>query len=903
MYLVIFFAIPLQILNVDDLRSLTPSEPSTDKASHVSIAIPPPPTAHDRKQQPCRCHSSTSSIRSAQIGAELKVKAASTPAKPRKSSSDFHGVKGGRQKSFRLSDLDTSSECYDHPGHNHVLSSSETSDYDRVDGLYGGGKMSKKRQKFEQKVKKKSSGIFTHTQQFGKHGGIQLLHLEHFDRDTGHTGRDGGQLDQEFPGLAKALKQFNNSVAPRYGHFASSESKLQPAATIKNMPLLQLPNVPDQAPPLAPPTLHAPNQAPPITPPIQQPPLQQARHQNSTVGGSIPIPLLIIPNQPQPFSAHPVSAGGSNIPLPDSAHLPTTVSHLTSKSSYLTSVPGPINTVGRHTTFKSSVIHSSPHPTPSGGAQLSKNDNFKLPQVPIRPFVPILLPPPPSHIPNRGGQTDHTSHDPTSARPRDPQLLQLNDPLSRMKREGFKLLKEDPRDEKVPELKLLHLEHGPIMITSETSAGEESKTNLPTVKTEQTSKQPKITVGVKQSEFHVSSSAGSLTTITSTTEESSEMLPHHHHWDKGKRQGRVERRQRGRRGKGVAWKMDQKETEKPQDLGTDATSPKIDGDVYVASGKDEVDYSQKVAPSDERTKSKSERRPLIGHSSRKTHSFPDEIPLQRLELRRLDMNASFIPNSSPQGEENIHVHTALTKVTDSQSDDVTPKQRSSPVRFSVPKTSEIGIQVDRMAVPSTFKEEGEERKKLASSSSTSDQATYTEPIAKATVSSAIQVSPEHFSGKDGEEKVINASEHSRSVDSVEVTSVSSLDSEEVKVQLSDSDDDDDNDGGLPSTEQQDEFTPPPLWYNSRSPIPIPTKTEETNSPIPEDEEAPPTAPSHFAGFSATPPPPLPVPLSPVNVDNQQNSSPRSHSQSPVPKPIHQQHLRSEFKKFALFWPP
>ena len=877
------FAIPLQVLNVDDLRSLTPSEPLTDKASHVSVTIPPPPsavTAHDRKQQQShRGHSSSSSIKSA----DLKVKASSTPAKPRKSSSDLRGVKGRRQKSFHFSDLDTSSESYDHSGHvggvNHMLSSStETTDFDRIDIEGDAGKMSKKRKKFEQKMKKKSSGLFTHSQQFGKHGGIQLLHLEPFDRDSR---RDEGQLEQEFPGLAKALKQFNDSVAPRFEHFASPESKMQPAVTIKNMPLLQLPNMPDQAPPIAPPTQH--------------PALQQVKHQSSTVGGKLPMPLLIIPNQPQPFSAHPVFAGGNstNLPPPDSAHLPTTiVSHFTSQSSYHTSVPGPTTKVGRQTTFKSSDIRSLPHPTPSGGAQLSRNDDFKLPQIPVRPFVPILLPSPPSQVLNHGGQTE-ISHDPTSARPKGPQLLQLNDPLSRMKREGFKLLKEDLRDERVPELKLFHLEHGlPSTTTKEQGADREVWTNLPNLKTEKTHEQPEITTDVKQSESQVSSSGGSLTTITSTTEEGGEIHPHHTHGDKGERQVRTGRRQRGRRGKGVAWKMDQEESEKPQDLDTDATSLKIDGDVRIASDNNEVDHSLKVAPSDECTKAKSERQPLIGPSSGKTQSFPDEIPLQRLELRRLDMNASHVPNSPPpQGEENtIHVHTAIAKVTDSQSNDLTLDQLSSPARISAPQTNEIGIQVDPMPVEATFKEGGE-RKKRAYSSTTSDQATSTEPVAQVTVSSAIRVSPEHFSERDREENVMKISEQSTTVDSIDVTSVSSLDSEEVKVQLSDSADDDNNEG-LPSAEQQNEFTPPPLWYNSRSSIPIPTKIKETDSPIPDEEEAPPTSPSLFAGFSATLPPPLPVPLSPINADSQQNSSPKSYSQSPVPEALHQQQPRS-----------
>ena len=252
------------------------------------------------------------------------------------------------------------------------------------------------------------------------------------------------------------------------------------------------------------------------------------------------------------------------------------------------------------------------------------------------------------------------------------------------------------------------------------------------------------------------------------------------------------------------------------------------------------------------------------------------------------------------------LNTSATKATNSdyRSND---QPSSPPAKTPPPKTSEIGIQVDP-PVPSVKKttttpEKEEERNKLVGSSGTSDQATFTEPVAKMTISSAVQVSPEHFGETDGEKKRIRTSEQSMTVDSIEVTSVSSLDSEEVRVQLSDSDgdddDDDDNDGGLPNTERQDEFAPPPLWYNSRSPISIPTKTEETDSPIPEAEEAPLSVASNFTGFSATPPPPLPLTSSPVNADSQQNLSPKSQSRSPVPEILHQQ-PRLIFSSFSSY---
>ena len=886
---------------MDDLRSLTPSEPSADQTSPVTITIPPPPTtrtteapqniSHDHKSlQQSNKHrtcSSSSSIQSGKIDADLKVKASSTPAKPKKSS-HLYGA-GGRQKPLCLSDLD--SESYSQPGPagvGHMLSTSdttETTDFDRpmAGGGDGGGKMSKKGQNFEKKMKKKS-GLFTHSQQFGGHGSIQLLRLEPFDSeagiryDTGYAGREG-HLEHEFPGLAKALKQFNDSVTPRFGHFASSKSKCQPAAVIKNMPLLQLPHVPDQAPPTAPPPPHVPNQAPPIAPPHhlssyvptqqqQRPPQQQARRQTTAVGGNIAMPLLIIPDQPQSFSAHLGSS--SNIPPPQSApRLPTTVTRA-APSSNLASVPVPTATPVIHTTIKPSLTHSSSHPTPSGGAQHS--NNFKLPQVPIRPFVPILLPP---HVLSQGQTaTSHDpSHDPGSM---GPQLLQLSDPLTRMKREGFKLLKEDPRDERAAELKFLHLERGPqsTMTRREQGSGRESKTNLPTLETDQTREQPRVAANMKQSELQVLSS-GSLTMITSPTEESSEILPQSH-VEKPVRTGR---RQRKRRGKGVAWKMDQEKSENLQEK-------EVDGDVHVARSGDEVDYSQTVPPADKCTEVKPERQPLIGLSSGKTRSFPDKIPLQRLELRRLDMDASFIPSSPPQSQENVH--TVATKVAGYPSNDPISDQPPSPAKDFAPKTSEIGIQVDPVLVPAASGE-GDDGTKKFGSSNLFDPATM--PVTKATVSSAVQVSPEHFDETNDEEKGIKNGKEDVILDSIEVTSVSSLDSE---VQLSDSDDADDNDGGLPSTEQQDEFTPPPLWYNSRTPIPIPTKTAEANSPILEDdhsEEALPTSSSHFAGFSATPPPPLPISLSPTGADNQQDSSPKSHSQSPIPEILHQQQSR------------
>ena len=523
----------------------------------------------------------------------------------------------------------------------------------------------------------------------------------------------------------------------------------------------------------------------------------------------------------QAFTPHP----SSNVPL--SSPMPP---------------PGPVTT---HAPLLRPTVQSSPHPSQA------QHSDFKLPQIPIRPFVPMLLPP---HALGHG-QTNEPST-------RVPQLLQINDPLTRMRRDGFKLLKEEPlnrRNERTPELKLCQVEQGPpsTCIKPQDSIGEPRQPVSQPVMTEQARERPEV-AETARNELQVSSTC-TLTTVTSAAEESSEVLPH---TDRVERPIRAGRRQR-RRGKGVAWKLDHGKSEEPAskddtgvnaDLGVVTTQEVCEVDAgVIRSSKDEVEHSPVDAPTNAEVEAKKPaRQPLIG-LSREKHSYPDEVPLERLELRRLEINSSFIP-SSPQDLQTVTTPHSNAPFPDAQ--------LSSPVKAPIPQTSEIGVQVDPMLVSASSK-------------------------------TAVQVSPEHLSGVTEEDKGIKGDKPSVVVDSVEGTSVSSLDSEGAEVQLSESEDE-----ILPATAKQDEFTPPPLWYNSHSPIPIPIKTQETSSPIPEahhTEEAP-SPSSHYAGFSATPPPPLPLaaPTKQTFADNRQVKSPKSNIPSPIPETPHQLPPRLEY---------
>lgn len=784
------------------------------------------------------------------------------------------------QKSLCLSDFNTDS-LYS-PGQVGPLSTSETTQsHIRTDSL------TKRRSCFEKKTK---SGFFTATQQYGRCGSIQLLHLEP-DNGRKATTRHEGKLENEFPGLAKAFKQFDESIT-RFGHFATSMSEgTQP------LPLLQLSNMPDQIPPLAPPippppppppTLHLPAPSPVTHKAQAQPPhpLQQpVRHQITGTCGSIPMPLLVMPKQAYPPSAPSTTAA------PD----------------------------------------ATARPTPRGSYLSSSNDarqvTFKLPQIPIRPFVPVLLPP-------------HTLRNEQSGPTRCGalQLLQLNDPLSQMKRDGFRLLKAvEPcgggKSGKSSEHQLLPVESDTLTVDNKDKKHyKELVPRLPTIETGQdlhvAHKQTMVAEANLENELPISSTC-SLTTVSMTTENGSEALPGPHKDETGKPTYTGKRQKH----KYVAWKIAHENCEKPQDptidvpsaLDVDETTctPKIcDNHIKVSSDKDAEQRFHRIASSaGSSMEDKPLRQPQMGLSSReeKTISYPDKIPQERLELRRLEMKSSFLP-SSPQHREitqdaqtQTPPHSQVSFASDFSVMDHTPAlpdMHTQPSQTLVANNtslqrSEVGVQVGPVSVEgsaySKHQEKGKcdfDKLKIVNSMSSGHTATtHTLPV---TVSCAVQVSPEHLPAVEDSKgnEIIKSKEDGMDmgVDTIPVTSVSSLDSEEedIKVQLSESDSDgDDNDRDLLTGVNDNEFTPPPLWYNSHSPIPIPTKTDskETDLPFPEDhhnKEAPPSS-SHVVGFSATPPPPLPT--MPMNLDlaySEQKMSPVSDSQSLVPETSHQQ---------------
>lgn len=783
-------------------------------------------------------------------------------------------VDGGREKgrleSMRLSDLKTDSSSYS-PGWVGPMTSSQTTqsrtDFDGR--VYSKRKAAKKRLSFE--TKSRSSGFFTHAQQFNGHGSIQLLHLEPsgsaIDSTGGHHDgqkvqrqqRQNGQLEDEFPGLAKTLKEFNDSITPKFGRFARA-----PVPHTKDITLLQLPNMTERAPPLAPPLVRsvvthtAPmQQRKPVQPPV------------AGMAGSAPWPLLIMPYE---------------------AYTP------------------PVITTAPRSVDKPKV-QSSSH-TAAASAQPC---DFKLPQIPIRPFVPLLLPPEVLG----GGVGKSTSKDHAHSR-REPQLLQLNDPLSKMMREGFELLRAEPQDEEMNEQKLtkVHVEQSPKHVQErrqEQSSGERSKSNLPQVMKGQPQMQPKM-ADVKKSDSHTSSASSSTTTVTVTslTEESNEMAPREGETGKAVR---AERRQR-RKKKSVAWKSDHRKKEEPTDVDFTMTvekgrSPDISANAKAESEAKHPSTTPSLSPSSMTTAVETKqplRQPLIGltgkgEREKKTVSYPSEISLQRLELRRLEMKSSFIP-SSPQHQDSTQLKQQGPFSDQSHIPTHSDFPLTSHARGTEPQMSEIGVQVNSLLSASSREEEIVKNRGdggVISDYSTTTAAARTTLAPASAVSTAVQVSPELMSEGDKETRleIDRLKNATIAEDSLEVTSVSSLDSEEMEVRLSDSDDNDDgsgvgaDDGPLTGT-KENEFNPPPLWYNSRSPIPIPineTNGRETGSPISEDherEDAPPHS-SGYAGFRATPPPPLP--LTPTELKSENTKSSHSDSPTPVPESSHQQASR------------
>ena len=115
---------------------------------------------------------------------------------------------------------------------------------------------------------------------------------------------------------------------------------------------------------------------------------------------NLPPPLSLPPQQPLQTPQPPVSA------LPQTTHFP------------LLSIPGQA---------------PSTHHTPSHAVP-----DYQLPSIPLVPFQPLVFPPPPPVT------TTPAHHPPIQQQ--SPRLLKIDDPLSKMKAEGFKLLSIDPEN-------------------------------------------------------------------------------------------------------------------------------------------------------------------------------------------------------------------------------------------------------------------------------------------------------------------------------------------------------------------------------------------------------------------------------------------------------------------------
>ena len=799
----------------------------------------PPTGAHSKETLSTHSHKSPHSTpqtssqeeNNTHNGGKLKVTADPHQVKPVHTKSDREGE---RQTAMRLSDLNT---CTESTSYSLLASSVTDTDTSHTDFDDKRNKKTKGRER-----RAKPSRLLSRSHHFSKGGGIQLLRLEPLSEDVGgryvHPERQqvksdtNGRLEDQFPGLAKSLKQFNEAIKPRFSGFAPPRSNVQPhTANVRTLPLLRLPSVHDEAPPLPP-------------PPCKVAPM---RHQDSASGGNVPMPLLIIPNDTIPPRSHPIAP----------SHVPVDHPKASAAMSYRS------NAATRH-------------------------DDFKLAQISVRPFVPFLLPPDVV----AGGIS---AHDP-SPRQHLP-LLQLNDPLSQMKREGFKLLKVEHRPDRDRE----RSEGKHSLEVKQTSNVEEVnrvdvlQQRLVTAmggqtRELQTAKDGDVNVG----DLQVSSTCSLTTVSTSTAEESSEMLP-----AQRSREGKLVgagRRQR-RSSKRVAWKLDQGEKEEmPNERGeiisADKNAPNA-GDSSSRSGsvsneKGSVDHSSTSPPAS--VEATPLRQPLVGTlGGPNIQSYPNSAPpLERLEIRRLEMKSSLIP-SSPQHHEDHHSsplhqgghHSSPFHHATSTLDDSHLSSLVAQVETLVPQTNEVGVQVSPPLEAST-------QSQRPSSDSRAGHASTLK------VSCAVQVSPEHTREVGGVDEVGGVSKDEVMIDALDVaemTSVSSLDSEEDKVQLSDSDDDDHLKEVAPTGVDENEFTPPPLWYNSHSPIPIPTTSDnrETDSPIPDErhveEMAPPTSSLH-TGFSTTPPPPLPLTDMEHNVtviEPKDSVSPTSNASLQIPQ--------------------
>lgn len=240
---------------------------------------------------------------------------------------------------------------------------------------------------------------FSKVKQTGRYGDMPLLHLDMApadSRDPAAQRRDNLGFQHEYPHLAQALKQFDTLVAPvrhPVPHTSSlaGEGQTDRLCTQITIPLLTIPGLHNASS-----VAHGGHLVHPKTMPGPQPAQTFPSHQNQ------PLPLLHLPAEGDTLPGM--------VPLPPH-HLKQGMSQREEPNK-----PFPLLTLPPQCPPPSQPhsLHTLP-PLPPG---------FTLPQVPIRPFFASLIPP---HLLQKQQQNNLP-------------LLRLDDPLTKMKKEGLKLL-------------------------------------------------------------------------------------------------------------------------------------------------------------------------------------------------------------------------------------------------------------------------------------------------------------------------------------------------------------------------------------------------------------------------------------------------------------------------------
>lgn len=387
------------MLNLEDLHSNSTSEHPT----HVTISITP--TQSQLSQEPPTGPATGQQVQTGSENApQCNVEG---------------GGSGDQPKDLSLSDL--ASGVYS-PGAVLPLSSGNLSATTRNGNIQQAAVN-------EKPIKGVSSfqmeSYFSQVKHTGQYRDMPLLQLDTTSGAPARQRRGNHDLQQEYPHLTATLRQFGSAVAPvkhptlHSGCATGAERREKFAEVTAAIPLLMIPKLCGSSsaanrdhvlPPSAMRTPH-PVQAFPSHQ-NQQPPLLHPPTEGDTLPGMVPV---VMPQKNQ-----------SNTPMPQQ--------RMTAKASDLLQ-PFPLLTLPPHPPPPSHphLLHTAPPPP-----------DYTLPQVPIRPFVPRLIPP---HLLQNQQQ---------SSLP----LLRLDDPLTKMREAGLKLLQlPKTKSERPPKLLQLQEDH------------------------------------------------------------------------------------------------------------------------------------------------------------------------------------------------------------------------------------------------------------------------------------------------------------------------------------------------------------------------------------------------------------------------------------------------------------